>query len=112
MEKIRVYELAKQLNVSTKDLMSKLKDNKIEVKSHMSTLDKDQIAKVKSFYEKQKKVQTSQNNSKSNDENKKITNKNTEKTTEKISSVDSNKQNNSNKRFKLRGIQQLLQFLW
>lgn len=100
MEKIRVYELAKQLNVSTKDLMSKLKDNKIEVKSHMSTLDKDQIAKVKSFYEKQKKVQTSQNNSKSNDENKKITNKNTEKTTEKISSVDSNKQNNSNKRFK------------
>ena len=100
MEKIRVYELAKQLNVSTKDLMSKLKDNKIEVKSHMSTLDKDQISKVKSFYEKQKKVQTSQNNSKSNDENKKITNKNTEKTTEKISSVDSNKQNNSNKRFK------------
>ena len=100
MEKIRVYELAKQLNVSTKDLMSILKDNKIEVKSHMSTLDKDQIAKVKSFYEKQKKVQTSQNNSKSNDENKKITNKNTEKTTEKISSVDSNKQNNSNKRFK------------
>ncbi|WP_410402969.1 translation initiation factor IF-2 [Finegoldia magna] len=66
----------------------------------MSTLDKDQIAKVKSFYEKQKKVQTSQNNSKSNDENKKITNKNTEKTTEKISTVDSNKQNNSNKRFK------------
>lgn len=100
MEKIRVYELAKQLNVSTKDLMSKLKDNKIEVKSHMSTLDKDQIAKVKSFYENQKKVQTSQNNSKSNDENKKITNKNTEKITEKISSVDSNKQNNSNKRFK------------
>ena len=100
MSKIRVYELAKQLNVSTKDLMSKLKDNKIEVKSHMSTLDKDQIAKVKSFYENQKKVQTSQNNSKSNDENKKITNKNTEKTTEKISSVDSNKQNNSNKRFK------------
>ena len=100
MEKIRVYELAKQLNVSTKDLMSKLKDNKIEVKSHMSTLDKDQIAKVKSFYEKQKKVQTSQNNSKSNDENKKITNKNTKKTTEKNSSVDSNKQNNSNKRFK------------
>lgn len=100
MGKIRVYELAKQLNVSTKDLMSKLKDNKIEVKSHMSTLDKDQIAKVKSFYENQKKVQTSQNNSKSNDENKKITNKNTEKTTEKISSVDSNKQNNSNKRFK------------
>ncbi|WP_420038351.1 translation initiation factor IF-2 [Finegoldia magna] len=66
----------------------------------MSTLDKDQIAKVKSFYENQKKVQTSQNNSKSNDENNKITNKNTEKTTEKISSVDSNKQNNSNKRFK------------
>ncbi|WP_425321136.1 translation initiation factor IF-2 [Finegoldia magna] len=66
----------------------------------MSTLDKDQIAKVKSFYEKQKKVQTSQNNSKSNDENKKITNKNTKKTTEKNSSVDSNKQNNSNKRFK------------
>ena len=75
MEKIRVYELAKQLNVSTKDLMNKLKENKIEVKSHMSTLDKDQISKVKSFYEKPKKVQNNQKNSNSKKENRQDVNK-------------------------------------
>lgn len=101
MEKIRVYELAKQLNVSTKDLMNKLKENKIEVKSHMSTLDKDQISKVKSFYEKQKKVQNNQKNSNSKKENKQVVNKNSNEKLENKSHTETNKQdNNSKKRFK------------
>ncbi|MDD6905841.1 MAG: translation initiation factor IF-2 [Finegoldia magna] len=101
MEKIRVYELSKQLNVSTKDLMNKLKENKIEVKSHMSTLDKDQISKVKSFYEKQKKVQNNQKNSNSKKENKQVVNKNSNEKLENKSHTETNKQdNNSKKRFK------------
>ncbi|MDU6552510.1 MAG: translation initiation factor IF-2 [Finegoldia magna] len=101
MEKIRVYELAKQLNVSTKDLMNKLRENKIEVKSHMSTLDKDQISKVKSFYEKPKKVQNNQNNSNSKKENKQVVNKDSNAKLENKSHTETNKQdNNSKKRFK------------
>lgn len=101
MEKIRVYELAKQLNVSTKDLMNKLKENKIEVKSHMSTLDKDQISKVKSFYEKPKKVQNNQKNSNSKKENKQDVNKISKENVESKSHTEANKQDsNSKKRFK------------
>lgn len=101
MEKIRVYELAKQLNVSTKDLMNKLKENKIEVKSHMSTLDKDQISKVKSFYEKPKKVQINQKNSNSKKENRQDVNKISKENVENKSHTEANKQDdNSKKRFK------------
>ncbi|MBI3990952.1 MAG: translation initiation factor IF-2 N-terminal domain-containing protein, partial [Candidatus Omnitrophica bacterium] len=38
---IRVYELAKKLQVSSKDLMVKLKELKIDAKGHMSVLDKE-----------------------------------------------------------------------
>ena len=101
MEKIRVYELAKQLNVSTKDLMNKLKENKIEVKSHMSTLDKDQISKVKSFYEKPKKVQNNQKNSNSKKEKRQDVNKISKENVESKSHTEANKQDdNSKKRFK------------
>lgn len=101
MEKIRVYELAKLLNVSTKDLMNKLKENKIEVKSHMSTLDKDQISKVKSFYEKPKKVQNNQKNSNSKKENRQDVNKISKENVESKSHTEANKQDdNSKKRFK------------
>ncbi len=101
MEKIRVYELAKQLNVSTKDLMSKLKENQIEVKSHMSTLDKDQIAKVKSFYEKTNNVQNNQKNNDSKKENKKDINSESNEKLKNKSHKEVNKQDtNSKKGFK------------
>lgn len=48
MEKVRVYELAKELNTSSKRLMEKLNDINIHVKNHMSLLDeKDQEALYK-----------------------------------------------------------------
>ncbi|MCI6000555.1 MAG: translation initiation factor IF-2, partial [Finegoldia magna] len=81
--------------------MNKLKENKIEVKSHMSTLDKDQISKVKSFYEKPKKVQNNQKNSNSKKENKQVVNKNSNEKLENKSHTETNKQdNNSKKRLK------------
>ncbi len=47
MAKIRVYELARDLNLTNKILLEKLGDLKIEVKSHMSSLDDEAVARVK-----------------------------------------------------------------
>ena len=43
MSKIRVYELAKKLDVNTKDIISKLKEHDVVVQSHMSTLSEKEI---------------------------------------------------------------------
>ncbi len=54
MSKIRIYELAKQLGVANKELMSKLKDFGIEATSHMSMLDEAETAKIMEFYQPKK----------------------------------------------------------
>jgi translation initiation factor IF-2 len=38
---IRVYQLAKKLGISSKELLGKLRDLKVEVKGHMSSVDKE-----------------------------------------------------------------------
>lgn len=50
MSKIRIYELAKQLGVTNKDLMAKLKSIDIEASSHMGVLEADSVEKVKKLY--------------------------------------------------------------
>ncbi len=47
MAKIRVYELARDLNLENKILLSKLNDLDISVKSHMSALDDDTVTKIR-----------------------------------------------------------------
>ncbi|WP_287841879.1 translation initiation factor IF-2 [Caldanaerobacter sp.] len=47
MSKTRVYELAKELNISSKDLLSKLSDLDIKVKNHMSTLKDEEVELIK-----------------------------------------------------------------
>jgi translation initiation factor IF-2 len=47
MAKTRVYELARDLNLTNKILLEKLSDLDIEVKSHMSSLDDEAVARVK-----------------------------------------------------------------
>ena len=47
MAKTRVYELARDLNLTNKILLSKLSDLDISVKSHMSALDDDTVASLK-----------------------------------------------------------------
>ena len=47
MAKLRVHELARDLNMTNKVLLAKLNDMDIEVKSHMSSLDDDVIVEVK-----------------------------------------------------------------
>ncbi|MBO8167746.1 MAG: translation initiation factor IF-2 [Thermoanaerobacteraceae bacterium] len=52
MAKKRVYEFAKELKLSSKQVMKLLNDLNIEAKSHMSTLDEEAVAKVKEHLRK------------------------------------------------------------
>jgi translation initiation factor IF-2 len=47
MARLRVHELARDLNMTNKVLLAKLNDMDISVKSHMSSLDDDIIAEIK-----------------------------------------------------------------
>ena len=47
MVKIRVFELARDLNMTTKELMGNLEGMGIEVKSHMSSLEDDTVSRIK-----------------------------------------------------------------
>ena len=50
MSKIRVYEIAKQLDMSTKDIMDKLKEYGFKVHSHMSSLEDEEAELIMSYY--------------------------------------------------------------
>lgn len=51
MSKIRIYELAKELNVPSKDIIELLKKFNINVKNHMSAIDDETINMVKEYFE-------------------------------------------------------------
>lgn len=52
MSKVRVYEYAKKYNISSKDVIAKLKEMNIEVSNHMTTLEEDTVKKLDSIYNK------------------------------------------------------------
>lgn len=52
MSKVRVYEYAKKHNVSSKDVITKLKEMNIEVSNHMATLEDADIVKLDATYNK------------------------------------------------------------
>ena len=47
MAKVRVYELAKDLNMTNRALLNKMKELKIEVKSHMSSLEDSDVLAIR-----------------------------------------------------------------
>jgi len=47
MAKIRVYEFARTLNMQNKALLNELREMGVDVKSHMSSLDDETVAKIK-----------------------------------------------------------------
>ena len=47
MVKIRVFELARDLNMTTKELMGNLEEMGIEVSSHMSSLEDDTVSRIR-----------------------------------------------------------------
>ena len=52
MSKIRVYEYAKKHNISSKDVITKLKEMNIEVSNHMATIEDADIVKLDATYNK------------------------------------------------------------
>lgn len=47
MTKIRIYELAKELNISSRELMNKIEDLDMDVSSHMSSIEKEEAQLIK-----------------------------------------------------------------
>ncbi|WP_286231490.1 translation initiation factor IF-2 [Neobacillus mesonae] len=52
MSKLRVYEYAKKHNISSKEIITKLKEMNIEVTNHMATLEDSDIKKLDAAYNK------------------------------------------------------------
>ncbi|MCD7922208.1 MAG: translation initiation factor IF-2 [Clostridiales bacterium] len=52
MAKMRVYDLAKELNISNKDIIDFLSEQNIEAKSHSSTLEETEVTLVKNRFSK------------------------------------------------------------
>ena len=50
MTKVRVHELARELNKQNKDVIDFLRSKDMEVNSHMSSLSDEQIAMVKAEF--------------------------------------------------------------
>ena len=55
MGKIKIYELAKELNLTSKEVMEKAKELGMEVKTHMSSVEENEANKIKEQY-KQKET--------------------------------------------------------
>src|SRR5690625_4011194 len=50
MKKLRVYEYARQLNMSSKEILTILKRLDIKVSNHMSVIDEEMIQQVEQFF--------------------------------------------------------------
>ena len=86
MSKIRVHALAKEIGITSKELLLKLNELEISVKNHMSTLDSAEEEKVRKLYKKSSSKNESpvknENSDKKRDKSKK-NNPNKEKQNEK-----------------------------
>ena len=52
MAKVKVYELARELNIGSKEIISFLSENNIKVTNHMNNLEDSSIELVKNKYMK------------------------------------------------------------
>src|SRR5258705_5244040 len=53
---MRVYEIAKEVGIHNKDLIAKIRALGLEVNNHMSSLDADDVARIKRSLEKEKQT--------------------------------------------------------
>lgn len=75
MSKTRVYQLAKEIGVSSKELILKLKEFDLEVVNHMSTLEDEDANLILEYYQSEEKKEESQNKKESNKSSNKPNNK-------------------------------------
>lgn len=66
MSKTRVYQLAKEIGVSSKELILKLKEFDLEVVNHMSTLEDEDANLILEYYLSEEKKEESKNKKSSN----------------------------------------------
>ncbi|MDQ0299174.1 translation initiation factor IF-2 [Salibacterium salarium] len=97
MTKMRVYEYAKSINKSSKEVVNQLKNMDVNVTNHMSVIDDETIAKLEGE-NKIEKTQTNQEEQGSKNNNKNANQKNKSNDTKKTGSQNkSNNQNHSQK---------------
>ena len=58
MSKVRVYELAKKLDMSSKELITKLEELSIEVNSHMSSMEEEDVKIIEELFAKPEEKST------------------------------------------------------
>lgn len=66
MGKMKIYELAKELNLTSKEIMAKAKELGIEVKTHMSSIEEKEINKIKNKIGKKEENKTKKEEKKQN----------------------------------------------
>ncbi|HBT39833.1 MAG: Translation initiation factor IF-2 [Thermotoga sp. 50_1627] len=59
MPRLRVYELAKKLNMSTKDLLQELEELGLDIKNHMSYIDEETVKLLLELFEEEEDVEKS-----------------------------------------------------
>ncbi|UYO36977.1 translation initiation factor IF-2 [Bacillus zhangzhouensis] len=104
MAKVRVYEYAKAIDVSSKDIIAVLKDMNVEVNNHMATLEDDTVKKLDAIYKKAKAKETA--NEKPAEQKKQSSNKNNDRKKNDVQNNQFNKNkknNNQNKNKNKRG---------
>ncbi|TDQ39687.1 translation initiation factor IF-2 [Aureibacillus halotolerans] len=105
MSKTRVYEYAKKHNMSSKQVIEKLKSLNVEVANHMSTLDESVVSQLEKQNEPKKEAakkvekSTSARPAKDNNKNQSTTKKPGQRPNQNSSNTNnSNNKNNANKR--------------
>ncbi|OLP66400.1 Translation initiation factor IF-2 [Bacillus pumilus] len=103
MAKVRVYEYAKAIDVSSKDIIAALKDMNVEVKNHMATLEDDTVKKLDAIYKKTKAKEAT--NEKPAEQKKQSSNKINDRKKNDVQNnqFNKNKNNNQNKNKNKRG---------
>lgn len=71
MSKKRIYELAKELNVNSKDVIKVAEDKGFSVGNHMSVLGENEERQIREFYRPKRKVVNKKVNEKKNEHSKK-----------------------------------------
>ncbi|MCM3003732.1 translation initiation factor IF-2 [Priestia koreensis] len=95
MSKIRVYEYAKKHNVSSKDVITKLKNMRIDVSNHMTALEESAVKRLDELFAKKQPKETVQESASSVPSNK---NKDYEE--DEYISVNKDKSSNKNQQTK------------
>ncbi|TXC91917.1 translation initiation factor IF-2 [Metabacillus litoralis] len=95
MTKMRVYEYAKQTNVSSKDIISTLQEMNVEVSNHMSTIEDNVIVKLDQKF----KPASASNDQKTNNESTKKPGKQVTNNSKPNNNSNTKPNNNNNKPF-------------